>query len=653
MQVQTGQTPHSLKQQAFHKQLAQTTPKTTQSRPRTPVFEQTETVIGGKFYVHRENHPFGETQAIARGVTHKTRLFGQSHWMNTAVMFGDIFGMIGSRLRGETSKPMKGIQKCKALATTIKAQRTPSTPCLPTNELPSKELCDQLVDRYLSTIERLYRIIHIPSFRQSYEALWAGAKSDAAFLLTVKLVLAIGAVTHDASFSLRPSAIRWIYEAQTAMSEPRLKQRLNIEYLQISLLLLLARDIVDVNSDLTWISVGSLYRTAIYMGLNRDPSQLPRRSLLAAEMRRRLWNTILEIMLQTSLMSGGPPLVSLNEFDTMPPGNFDDEQLAASETTTTETAPRPEHQYTQTSVAIALRKTFSARLATVKFLNNLNSNGSYEETLRIDNDIRAGCKELRRTIHGYKTSSTGPWPLDFEISTVDFLLHRYISALHMPFFGASLQETKYAFTRKIVLESALKIWYAAYPPHDSMLSGSDKQSDLLRLTTSGHGLFRSVTLLATLIVALELRAQLQEDAESLTGPITIRPDLVTVLENSKVWCRQCIEAGETNIKGHLLMSIVMAQIQALMRGVRQSEMPELLVRAAEDSVDLCVMILEEKAAAGTGLVASEGFHQMETPSSIPSDMASEFDFMGNASLFDFGAMENMNWDFSDANMSFF
>ena len=47
--------------------------------------ETTTSCIGGTFYLHREN---AQPQAITRGITHKTRQFGQSHWINVIVLVG-------------------------------------------------------------------------------------------------------------------------------------------------------------------------------------------------------------------------------------------------------------------------------------------------------------------------------------------------------------------------------------------------------------------------------------------------------------------------------------------------------------------------------------------------------------------------------------
>ncbi|EDN92242.1 hypothetical protein SS1G_08105 [Sclerotinia sclerotiorum 1980 UF-70] len=181
----------------------------------------------------------------------------------------------------------------------------------------------------------------------------------------LKLIFAIGAATYDDQFSLRSSAVRWVYEAQTWISEPEFKSRLTIKSLQTEILLLFAREMAAIGGRLIWVSAGSLFRNAVYMGLHKDPASLPKKTIFAAEMRRRIWNTILELMLFSSMDSGGPPLISLTDWDTEPPANFDDDELLIADA-----IPRPQTEFSHTSLAIILRKTLPLRLAIVKSLNN-------------------------------------------------------------------------------------------------------------------------------------------------------------------------------------------------------------------------------------------------------------------------------------------
>lgn len=69
----------------------------------------------------------------------------------------------------------------------------------------------------------------------------------------------------------------------------------------------------------------------MYIGLHKDSTHLPKKTVFVAEMRRRLWNTILEVASQSGLISGTPPLVSPDGFDTASPENFDESDLLAED----------------------------------------------------------------------------------------------------------------------------------------------------------------------------------------------------------------------------------------------------------------------------------------------------------------------------------
>jgi Fungal specific transcription factor domain len=490
--------------------------------------------------------------------------------------------------------------------------------------LPPKAVADELVECYLRTSEAVYRILHITSFRTDYDALWVlDSEPDTAFLVQLKLVLAIGAITYDDHFSLRASAIHWVHEAHNWLSKPEFKSRLNIQSLQTEILLLLARESVNVGGELVWISAGALFRTAVCMGLHRDPAHLPKRTNFSAEMRRRLWNTILEIALQSSLISGAPPFLSLQDFDTEPPQNFDDDQLVAEYA-----VPKPEDNFTHSSVAIALRKTFPLRLAITKFLNDLGSSYTYEETLRLDTDLRASYKTLRRTLQAYKSSPL-PSPSQFQIRFVDILVNHCLCSLHVPFLGRAKHDAAYAFSRKVTLETSLKVWCAAYP--SSSQTGIDTDSatldDLSRFTVCGTGFLRTSAFRASLLIVVSLKTQLQE--EESTGPVPFGPDLFSLIGDAKAWSLRMIKAGETNVKCFLLMSIVYAQMKCRIQGREESasDLPEsqsVMMEATEEAEEICLAILQEMAAQGQPVANLDRIEPMSL--SVPSELMEGGDF---------------------------
>ncbi|KAH8728571.1 hypothetical protein GQ44DRAFT_701629 [Phaeosphaeriaceae sp. PMI808] len=572
--------------------------------------------LSGPIDVLQESRAFGHNHTIARSISHKNRVFGQSHWMNGFIVFRDVIEILEPTLRDGTSKLLAKINRAKILARVIKSERSPTWPTLPINDLPQKEICDVLMECYLHTFETVYRILHIPTFRKEYDALWTSTqKHSTASMIQIKLVLAIGAIFNDDFFSMRTDAIRWVYEAQTWLSSPNLKSRLGIQYLQTKILLLLAREYIDVGSEFVWISAGALIREAIYIGLHKNPAHLPRMTAFESEMRRRIWNTILEIEINLSLVSGGPCLISLEDFNSEPPGNFDDEQLEVPNP-----CAHPDAVYTQTSLAIALRKTFPMRLTVVKFLNDVATSGTYDETLRIDSELRATYKTLRHTLqaHAARPAAT---PC-FALEVIEFIMQRYISSLHIPYFNPSLHEATYAFSRKAVLDSSLKIWNLARPVTNI------SETDIARLCRCGAGFFRIFAFQASLLLAVELRVQLQE-ADSIP-----RPDLLSIPDDAAHLVLRSIESGETGIKGYLLICMLKAQIDGIRQGIQKDSMPGYLTSVVDEAVDRCLIMLEKMA----GLESSGQTANFDLQ---VSDFVGDWDLI-ISDLFNFDGMANLD-----------
>ncbi|KAE8153572.1 hypothetical protein BDV25DRAFT_149100 [Aspergillus avenaceus] len=631
----------------LEEQLAKATQGAPQASVPAPVVTVSAAVpvVDQSSLTYVDSQLFGETQVITRSIIHKSRMFGQSHWINGIIgLCRDIFEALEPHIVDETSKAISGVQKCKALARVIKSRRTPSWPLSPTSILPSKEVADELVDCYLRTFETVYRVLHVPTFRRDYDALWVSdAEPDIPFIVQLKLVLAIGATIYDEQFSLRASAIQWIYEAQTFISEPAFKSRRSIQFLQTNILLLQARELVNVGADAIWTSAGSLYRSAVYWGLHRDPANLCKRTTYVVEMRRRLWNTIVELNLHTSMLLGAPPSFSLHEYDTALPGNFDDDQLAADAP-----VPKPDNELTQMSIARALCKTLPVRLAVARFLNDLGSNFTYEEVLRLDAEVRASYKSLCRVLRECNASN-GPKSLQFAIRSVDCIMHRYLAALHMPFFPVASRESTYAFSRNVVIETSLKLWNAVCPssltvsprPHDS--TQSPYPDDLTRLTVCASGFYRQLGMQAGLSVATELSAQLQQ-GESL-GPVPLRPDLLAILDAMRAWNLRVIEAGDTNIKSYLLTCLVTAQIEGLKRGIGKDQLVESYLQTVEDAEGKCYAILERLAARDQveGMIGGIDPDAFD----ISPEGMDDWDFMMTDVLLNQSAVEPTSWMFNE------
>ncbi len=217
------------------------------------------------------------------------------------------------------------LKKCKAIAKSSKMKIY--NEWLENQEfrssIPSPETCEILLNAYFRTSESAMRIFHIPTFRKEYDQFkQQPLLASDSFILKMLLAMAIGVTFYQEPKepnveTLRTQAKKWIYAAQSWLSEiPYEKSRLNVAGLQIQCLLLIARQSLAVVDDLVWISSGSLVRRACSMGLHRDPKYFPNMTVLQAEIRRRLWATIMELNVQFSLESGMRSLICFDDFDT-------------------------------------------------------------------------------------------------------------------------------------------------------------------------------------------------------------------------------------------------------------------------------------------------------------------------------------------------
>lgn len=522
-----------------------------------------------------------EVHAMHRSVMAKTRYFGASHWMNLTVFMKPLLEVFECQPEHLQCRVAAVLSKSKTMARAVKASWLPTLGFDFGHEIPPRIIADQLVEGYLRTYESVFRILHVPSFRAEYNKFWQHPPASAhpAFLIQLQLVMAVGSAVYDSVHSQKRSAVRWVYEAQCWLLKPPTKSKLTLMALQNMLLLCLARESAAVGADLVWIDVGSLVRSAILMGLHRDPRHLPRTNRLVSEMRRRLWNTIFEISLNASLVSGGPALISLDDTDTSAPDDCNDDDL---DETCQDDVPIPRREgITDMSAALALRQSFPLRLAIARLLNDVSSKGRYEDTLRLSSQLQS---MYRTVIASMKTAGNlGARQLTaFQQGYVEFVFHRYLLSLHVPYLKPSIREPTYAFSRIMVIEMALKI-YCAVSPRASFnqqddtteIASSTPSTDLSRLCDCTAGTLRGVVGQVVMVIVLELYTQIHENRNGF-GLFSPRPDLLRAFRDMRNWAFRRVQAGETNIKAYVALSGVGKYIEGLLSGLE----PEALYQAS-------------------------------------------------------------------------
>ncbi|OHW95835.1 C6 zinc finger domain-containing protein [Colletotrichum incanum] len=571
----------------------------------------------------------------SRGCVSKTRYFGQSHWMNAADMLYRLVNFARKCESERTTQLYSDLEKCKKLARVIKSRRTPAFSSISTGKsVPSRELADVLIDIYLRTFESIHRILHIPTFKADYERYWENpSEASEAFIILMQLCMGIGATMYDERFTLRSLAIQWFWEGMFWLITPCEKSKMTMTGLQIRCLMHYLRHTANVGCDLSWIGAGALVRTAMYMGLHREPKAIVKMSPYRAEMRRRLWVTILEIVLQTSIDSGGPPLISMQDFDTEPPANVDDEQLV-EEGDSTFPVPKSSKTYTQMTATLALFGSFPARLATAKRVNDFRSDTVYEETLRNSNELSTSLQRMMQQLKSHASVTS------FQLRYVQFMTYRLFFALHQSVVPIALRNPIYYFSRKMSVDTALRLCEIAFLSPEKSGTGVMKPStpsevDFHRLTVNGAGTYRSVAFQGVMTIGLELINLKEEEVKN--GPslsfIGSETQLRGVLDAVHDWSRRRIQSGETNIKGHALGLLLITHLQGLENGINEEKIEDYFETACQERVTECYDLLRELAGDD---VLEEGM-EMPHVHNLDMDFDDGVDLLGD---WDWDSMEN-------------
>ncbi|KAK3693042.1 hypothetical protein B0T22DRAFT_32962 [Podospora appendiculata] len=578
----------------------------------------------------------------------KSRFYGPSHWINASGEFGYVLEVQREAELDKSSDIQSLLNECKRLCRICKSMpyaRDPPAAAVFTaaapglaDSLPPQRTCDGLVRLYLRTFESVYRVLHVPTFRMQYASFWASPQSqsaNSAFTAQLLLVCALGSCfcqdKETSRASQRASALRWISTAHSWMSSPSEKSRLNISGLQTQCLRVLAKQAYPGGPELVWISAGSLVRAAMQLGLHHDPSKLPGVGGFEAEMRRRLWATILDLQIQSSIESGGSPLISRTDYDCEPPSNLDDAQLDP-DMSNSGPCSRPASVFTDTSMQCALMRTLPIRLEVAKYLNDFSSEQTYAETLRLGHKLRGALEEHTRLFRSFTGQHQRPSP--FQIKLFELLTFRFLLALHFPFAIRAKKNPTYYFSHKVCLDLSLSLLHysststtTASPLTASLntMAFQPPEDDYTRLRVLGSGIFRDSPLRAVIFVCIELLMQMESDADnsgsgngsSLQAPLGQFPSIYNALgrqelhkvvaEYVQLLARR-IEAGETTVRGHVFFSGVLAHLDALQAG--RPARGDILA-AMRKSLEFCQGMLkaiaqEHYAATAASRVESDG-----------------------------------------------
>jgi hypothetical protein len=544
-----------------------------------------------------------------------------------------------------TVEVMALVDNCRLLRKSIKSQE--SVPCLDPfpglyGTIPTRDTCDQLVRAYLRTFELVYRILHVPTFWKQYNQYWESPQTaPPSFTMKLLLVLAIGSTFYqNEDFArVQASAVQWVYAAQWWLTGPTERYTLNMDGMQVQCLLLIAKQASSQGIGTIWISSGSLLRFAFSLGLHRNPTQFSVLSLFQCEMRRRLWATVLEMVVQFSFDASMPSLLSFDDFDCDAPANIDDDEI--DENTKIQPSSKPASTLTQMSIQTLLLKSIRKRYEVVHLINDFRNDQSYEGVLKLGSELTSASREITRFFLTHSGHHSEHGPTDFHRKLLEVLMQRSILALHQPFVLEARKDLRFHFSRKISLEASMIILSSI----GKLNAPIGSIEDFSRLTICGSGIFKgAISIDAIIFVCLELIYQLEEEASntlgvenSLAAPNILaqlgraaRVPLFETLDTVLEQLLHLIAIGQASLKRYIFMSAALAQAKAMeAREAPDDAMREATKRSLETCHELMTAYLRNTDKSGVDLNFQDGAQSLEHGIGF----GSEFDSLVSSFLF--------------------
>jgi hypothetical protein len=141
------------------------------------------------------------------------------------------------------------------------------------------------------------------------------------------------------------------------------------------------------NGSSDWVTTGDLMRLALASGMHRDPSLLATGKISAfeKEMKRRLWVTIMELEMQSSIENGIQSMLTALYWDTQSPTNLPDDAFTAEAQELP--ASRPLASFTSASYLGVSRQSIPLRLHLMQLLSDPSEKIPYSEILNYDAQV--------------------------------------------------------------------------------------------------------------------------------------------------------------------------------------------------------------------------------------------------------------------------
>ncbi|KAF5606457.1 uncharacterized protein FSUBG_6065 [Fusarium subglutinans] len=433
--------------------------------------------------------------------------------------------------------------------------------------LPARRTCDSLVDAYIKTFE-------------SEDSASKVSTADETFACKLLLVAALGSITfnptesqQDQATSSRELSINWISYVKDWLARKSMKgMRGDLSMAQIACLLALTRHTHHQDSapmGVAWLSEGhGLTHMAVQMGLHREPRvRSPNMSVKEAEIRRRLWATMLELSLQVSVDQGLPAPIAPESYDCEVPSSIADDDLVLGV--------EPQ-SVTQSSVLMLLAQTQRLRLRILQLVNAPGSSKTYQECHILASELNTACSAGESKLDSQLS--------DFQSGFLTSFAKPFVLALHEAFAEEAYSKPEYYYSRRMRMEISAQL-----------LSCTASPGPYSALLTNASGQFSVMQRQATMSLCLDLIGDFEEDSFPNLDSAS-RVKLGDILSNAITLFKRRVEVsrGSESTEEFVLFSCASSYIESLQRKGDSEKVDARVNETAKAVLKVCSDIMGKR-----------------------------------------------------------
>lgn len=320
-------------------------------------------------------------------------------------------------------------------------------------------------------------------------------------------------------------------------------------YVLEALIMVLTGEFVLIKDSATdgWLLIGMILHLATRMGYHRDPDHFSGISPFDAEMRRRIWTTILQLDLGLALEMGLPRNATDTHNDTKEPRNLRDCDF--DEDTTEIPPPRPETEWTPVLPLIARRRLISA-LGLICDINADINPPSHDKVIKVDAILEDVHKHAIPPIMRWGTRPhpiTDSPALVVQRISVETTYHKSRILLYRTALTSDSGRRSQKRDRESVracLDSALKILSFQQMLHDE----SQPFGRLSQLRWKVAHCFYQDILLATSVLCVYIqdidKFELPQPAEQASGSSTAEEIRHNLIISHRIWLEMSTTSAE-------------------------------------------------------------------------------------------------------------